>query len=743
MLAEFGAVLRDVRCHQPALPVVSGLTGKPADLGEPDYWVRQARREVRFADAVATLVAEGTRTMVEIGPDAVLTAAAQELLADTPAVCVPTARRDQDEVSTVLTAAGRLHVRHRCVDWRAFFADAKQIDLPTYAFQREYYWLGDPGADHPVAVAGAAPAELYVPGWEPVTAEPTPPAGDWSVLGDPVLAEALGATACSDLDALRQGTSFVLLPVAAAPGPLPDGARHVTLRVLDVVQRFLTAAHLADARLVVVTRGAASEPVSAAAWGLLRSAQLEHPGRVVLVDLGDGEPGQLTDAVGSALVAGESQVALVGGKPQVPRLTTLTTHIGRPAARPPVAGTVLVTGATGRLGREVARHLVTAHGVRNLLLISRRGGQDDLSDELIQLGAHTADVVACDVADRSSLAELIAGLRRPLTAVVHAAGVVDDAVITSLSAAHVNNVFRSKVDGAVNLHELTADLNLSRFVLFSSATGTLGNVGQGGYAAANAFLDALASHRRALGLPATAVGWGPWRTGGMTSALAEVDRRRLAQSGVVPLSTREGLRLFDAAWNGDEAVVLPLRLNPSVLQAREQPLPPALRDLAGSRTDQTPFAQRLAAMAGEERSRALLDVVRGKVAAVLGHASRNHIDPDAPFATMGFDSLTAVELRNALAASVGVRLPAALVFDHPTPAALAGYLESAVASDGPGPQLPVLAQLDQLEAAVAALDRDGPLRTQVVDRLRALVAAWSTGTDERFFEFLRTEFGTR
>jgi NADPH:quinone reductase-like Zn-dependent oxidoreductase/malonyl CoA-acyl carrier protein transacylase/acyl carrier protein len=352
-------------------------------------------------------------------------------------------------------------------------------------------------------------------------------------------------------------------------------------------------------------------------------------------------------------------------------------------------GTVLITGGTGALGASVARHLAAVDGVRHLLLASRQGpqaaGAGELRAELAELGCD-ARVVACDVAERAQLESLIGSvpLEHPLTGVVHAAGVLDDAVIETLDAERVERVMRPKVDAALALHELTEQLSLAQFVLFSSGAATLGNPGQGNYAAANAFLDALAQSRRARGLPGQSLAWGLWSQEegvGMGGGLDEGDLARLARLGIVPLSSEEGLRLFDVARTVDEPLLVPVGLDVAKLRtfARAGLLPPLLRNLVRTpprreRTGGRSLVRRLAGMPESERADAVLEAVRGEVAAVLGYDSAEAIDPAAEFRDLGFDSLAAVEMYNRLCQTTGLRLPTTLGFDHPTPQAVATFI---------------------------------------------------------------------
>ncbi|WP_267880597.1 SDR family NAD(P)-dependent oxidoreductase [Actinokineospora spheciospongiae] len=519
---------------------------------------------------------------------------------------------------------------------------------------------------------------------------------------------------------------------ASAEGSAAE-ATALTGLVLSRLQEWLADPATADRRLAVVTRGAAAVAGSdatdlahAAVWGLVRSAQSEHPDRLVLVDL-EADTG-VEAVVPTALATGEPQVAVRGGTPHGPRLA-------RPAAPEEGAGwsftpggTVLVTGALGTIGALVARHLVTAHGVRHLLLTSRRGaaapGAAELVAELADLGA-TATVAACDTADREAVDALIASVpaEHPLTAVVHSAGVLDDGVLTDLTPESLERVMRPKAHAALNLHESTKDLDLTAFVLFSSAAGVFGNPGQANYAAANAFLDAFAAHRRSLGLPATSVAWGYWADrSGMTGDLVDADLDRIARAGIGAITTGEGLSLFDAVGAldssaRDRALLAPVKLDLPALRAQAGPLgvPPLLSGLIRALPQRTTAApagadalrRRLAGVPDAERGPVVLAFVREQVAAVLGMTGPEAVAPTAAFPELGFDSLTAVELRNRLGAAAGVRLPTTVVFEHPTPAALAEHLAGLV-TDAPG----------ATRAPVGEASTFGPMAKKAIDAKR-------------------------
>jgi NADP-dependent 3-hydroxy acid dehydrogenase YdfG len=427
-------------------------------------------------------------------------------------------------------------------------------------------------------------------------------------------------------------------------------------------------------------------------------------------------------------------------------------HTGKNVVRVPApldpAGTVLVTGAPGVLGGLTAQRLVTAHGAGRLLLASRRGpaasGAAKLAADLAEHGAHV-QIAACDVADRAALTGLMGRVPapHPLTAVIHAAGVLDDGVIGALTPERVDYVLAPKVDAAIALDELTAGLDLSAFVLFSSASATFGTPGQGNYAAANAALDALAQQRRYRGLPAVSMGWGLWEQAtGMTAHLTDIDRKR-AKTAAAALTTAQGLDLFDTALVLDLPVVTAVDLDLAGLRthARTAMVPPLWRGLirvSASQPASAPVAdtlrRELAGLAPAEQDRLVLDVVRGQAAAVLGHASADSVHPGTAFRDLGFDSLTAIELRNRLATATRLRLPATLAFDHPTPRILATWLRAAIGDDQPAqtPVPSVLAELARLEAIFPAATPDDLTRMKVTMRLQMLLSKWNAprGTDE-------------
>ncbi|MFC9293567.1 SDR family NAD(P)-dependent oxidoreductase [Streptomyces sp. NPDC057011] len=987
ILDEFRAVAATLRFNPPAIPLVSTVTGRLAtteELTSPDYWSGQIRATVRFLDAVRELEHQGATVLVEVGPDAVLTALAQSSAEDVTAVAL--LRAGRPEPDTFARGIARAHTAGAPLDGASLFPGATPAALPTYAFQREHYWLapqpatdvrslGLDTADHPllatavelaeredtvltsrislrshpwladhtiagtvllpataflelamaagihlgvpyvedltleapltlaadeavriqVAVGapdatgartftvhagpdfaddrarrwtrhtsgtlGAAPpaaAEARQPAeWPPAGAEPEPAEDAYDRLsalgygygpafqglgrawrdGDDLYAEVrlpaaagedgarfglhpalldavlhplvLAAAAPDEHDSIRlpfawsgitlhasgatelrvrispRGTdtfgitltdgtgapvadveSLTLRPVAkeklatagrgsaadalyalrwpavtapredSAPtfaeagdglagvdaadvitvrqygthaGSPADGRYAGTLRVLRLVQEFLSDGRFADSRMAVVTSGAVAalpgEDVTdldaAPVWGLVRSVQSEHPDRLVLIDLdaaAAADPQGTDDLLTAAMATREQQLAVRAGELRAPLLAAADTGRteGGPAGGLDPDGTVLVTGGTGGLGALFARHLVAAHGVRHLLLTSRRGpdapGARELAAELAASGAEVR-VEAADVSDREAVAALLGSVpeAHPLTAVVHTAGVLDDATVLSLTPERLHAVLRPKADAARHLHELTGGLDLKAFVLFSSVSGLMGTAGQANYAAANTYLDALAQHRRAQGLPATSLAWGLWDVAdGMGGTLTAAETARWERAGMPPLAAEQGLALFDRALGTDAALLVPVPLKPSRTGPDEpHPLlkglvPARVRRAAQAGRDAgqgSAWARQIAALPEDKRKEAVLDLVRAKAAAVLGHAGAAAVAPDRAFSDIGFDSMSSVELRNQLTRATGVKLPATLVFDHPAPSALAAYLLTRVVAE--------------------------------------------------------------
>jgi acyl transferase domain-containing protein/acyl carrier protein len=513
--------------------------------------------------------------------------------------------------------------------------------------------------------------------WTPVPAVKTP---DLSIVETD-----LGGM--SDVDG---AADVVVLNVRGSrDGDVAAATRAATHAALADLQTWSGAERFASSRLVVVTDGAqglvgeaVTDLPAAAVAGMVRSVQSENPGRITLIDIADADRHLLPGFLAST----EQQLIVRDGTGHMGRMARLRPE--EPAKVFAPEGTVLITGGTGALGALTARHLVTEHDVRHLLLTSRRGadapGADDLRAELAGLGAEVT-IAACDAADRDALAEVLASVpgEHPLTAVIHTAGVTDDGVLASLTPERVDAVLAPKVDAVWNLHELTRDMDLRAFVLFSSLAGVLGNPGQANYAAANAFLDAVAAQRRAAGLPAVSLAWGPWAlSAGMAGKLGDVERSRMARAGFLTLSAEEGMARLDAALVSTRDSVVPLKLDTSALAALGGACPPLFRGMvrttrrnaADRVVSDRSWAETLAGVTGEDREAALLELVKAEVAASLGHSTVEDVDADRRFDEMGFDSLASVELRNRLSSATELSLPPTLVFDHPSLAAMVSYL---------------------------------------------------------------------
>ncbi|CAM5373230.1 Erythronolide synthase, modules 1 and 2 OS=Streptomyces lavendulae subsp. lavendulae OX=58340 GN=eryA5 PE=4 SV=1 [Streptomyces lavendulae subsp. lavendulae] len=545
-----------------------------------------------------------------------------------------------------------------------------------------------------------------------------------------------------------------------------------------------------SAPLWCLTRGAVSvarserlqDPAQALLWGFGRTAALEFPDRWGgLLDL----PAQADDRTLERLVGvlagdgSEDQVALRPSGLFGRRLVhaSLADAPLAPAWKP--RGTTLVTGGTGALGAHVARWLAE-NGAEHLILTSRRGdgapGAATLREELAVLGARVT-ISACDMADRDAVAALLASVpaEQPLTAVVHTAGVLDDGVIDGLTPQRFATVLAPKADAALTLHELTRDLDLSAFVLFSGVAGTLGDAGQGNYAAANSYLDALAEQRYADGLPATSVAWGRWGDSGLAAGGAIGER--LDRGGVPAMAPRSAIRALQQALDhADPAVAVAdiqwERFAPGYTAVRPSPflgdLPEVRRiaqaaPAAGDGDAGAPGApgealrRRLTVMPQTEQALAVLELVRTHAATALGHAGTDEVGAGRAFKELGFDSLIALELRNRLNAATGLKLPATLVFDHPTPAVLADFLRAEIVQDGSAAAAPGIAELEKLESALSVLDPDGGTRADIASRLQALLAKWgepqahSSGeavadklqeaTPDELFDFIENELG--
>ena len=797
MLKDFAKVVAGLELRAPVIPLVSNVTGRIATAAEvccPEYWVRQVRETVRFADCLDTLREAGVTRFLELGPDTTLTSMVTEQVAvdhadEGPDLCLEAALRPgRPEPRSVLDALARLFTAGVDVDWSSLFAGtgARRVPLPAYAFQRDHYWLASPA---PVTTFTGDDAELwsvlergdveaivsvldertesrdqarssllaalpllkawrerhteknlldswrYRVTWEPVSLNSGGHlTGRWVVVGGnsdeqwlDALLTALGSTAArvdaDQLGAVPAGIAGVIWPVRADSD---DAAGVVAAAELA---EFLRSPAFLDGEFPVycLTRGAVStartetvgSPGQSALWGLSRVAALEFPGRWgCVIDLPDVLDPHVASLLRACLAEqhGEDQVAVRPGGVFGRRLIKARLPERAAEVRKP-RGTVLITGGTGALGTQVARS-AAARGAEHIVLVSRRGadapGATALARELEQAGTKVT-MKACDVTDRESLRKVLAEIPQelPLTSIVHTAGARDgDSTIADLSRARMDRLMRIKAVSAWHLHELARDLPLDEFVLFSSVAATWGSGAQPGYAAANAFLDGLAEHRRGLGLAGTSVAWGPWAGDGMAADPEAIEHLR--RRGVRPMSpelaVQEMWRAAEAPWGVVAVADVDWDLFlPSFTAQRRSPLferlQPEGHTTGAPDTAEEPGAaellRRLGDLTAGERLRALESLVCRETAVVLGHAGPGDVRPDRTFRAQGFDSLMALTLRNRLRAEAGVELPATLVFDFPTPREVAAHL---VARFGDGPSGPPAPRRpDRFEEAVGTV----------------------------------------
>ncbi|NMM92506.1 hypothetical protein B2J88_51170 [Rhodococcus sp. SRB_17] len=700
MLDEFRSVAEGLTYNTPKIPLVSTVT-VGADMCSPEYWVQQVREPVRFSAGIEYLESLGVRTFVELGPDGALAALVPECVSESESLAIPVLRRDREEPETAVTALGGLHSRGHAVDLSDLFVGPRRTTLPSYAFQRERYWPEVSETARPLWLGGEkrqtdVDALFYKVEWSPVPTESAHLVGDWLVVccSDP----AQLSRAESVIEALIVGGANArLLAVGESSCKREEfvgllGGQHsfdgVVSLLVDVDTNLALLQAMGDAGtesvLWCATSAAVldvSDPGQAQIWGLGRVAALELPERWGgLIDL----PAVWDSSIGQRLVGvltgREDQVAIRPEGVYARRLVPAA-EAGSVSEKWQPKGTVLVTGGTGALGRHVARWL-SGRGAERLILTSRRGraaaGADDLVDELAAEGTEVV-VEACDVSDRGALAALLA--RHPVSAVFHAAGVLDDGVLASLTPDQLARVIDAKARSAQYLHELTAEL--SAFVLFSSIAGVIGGPGQGSYAAANAYLDALAEQRRAAGFPAVSVSWGPWAEGGMAADGMVLERMR--RDGLMGLPTSVALRALEEALRRDDDAALMVadidwdRFIPGFTAVRPSRLVQDLASAPDPRPEESDLATRLSGFSAVEQLRAVIDLVSMQVASVLGHDGVEHFGVDSAFQDLGFDSLTAVELRNRLISVTGLALSTTLVFDFPTPLALSEYIVESLA----------------------------------------------------------------
>ncbi|OPF71921.1 type I polyketide synthase [Streptomyces antioxidans] len=805
VLEEFTADIADIAFHAPRIPIVSNLTGGAADerIGTPRYWADHIRATVRFGDGVSWLVEQGVTAFLEVGPDAVLTAMAADR--GPRAVPTLRAGRDEQTALVTGLSRLHVHgvdVDWSAVFARW---QPHRVELPTYAFQATRYWpeprtarpsetddstagtafwasveSGD--ADHLADVLGmdtdraraaldiVAPALAdwrsrdrigstvaglrYRVDWRAAPVDPAVASGTWLLLGVDGAAAVFGESVTVEptedsaalTERLRSAASGRALGGLLAA--VPDAQAALAVVQAAAAAELGVPVWLLTRNAVPAGAGEVCEPDQAAVWGMGRVASLELPGSWGgVVDLPDEADAGMWALAGGALASGaEDQVAVRATGVFVPRLVPCgrATEAGR-GWRP--RGTVLVTGGTGALGTRVARWLA-ARGARRLVLASRSGpdapGVDEVVAELAATGA-VVDVVACDVTDLDAVRQLVSD--ETISAVVHTAGVDEPTPLQELGPARLDAVMAAKVRGAANLDVALGGRSLDAFVLFSSVAGVWGSGGQGAYGAANAWLDGLAWARWSRGLAATSVAWGAWDSTGIGSGSHA--KEFLARRGIRAIDPEVAIAALQRALDLDETAVVVADVDwetfiPGYASARPRPL---LDELAPTTDDTaadgegTELAGRLAGLPPDERNRVLLDLVRDGTAQVLGAASADAVRPERPFSELGFDSISAVELRNLLDRATGLRLSATLVFDRPTPVAVAEHLDEQLAGTADQTAETVLAELDRLESALAEMSPADRLVRRIDTRLESVLAKWRAATHQVPQETSRVDVG--
>ncbi|MFI2351226.1 type I polyketide synthase [Streptomyces sp. NPDC019443] len=886
MLDEFRAVAGRLTFAAPRIPVVSNVTGRlltPEEATSPEYWARHIRQAVRFHDGIRTLRDQGVRTYVELGPDAVLTAMAQDSLSgpdEAEPLLIAAQRRGRPQPLTLTAAVAEVHARGAAeVDWKVLFAGsgARRVDVPTYPFQRQRYWL-----DTRSGQAGSGTAEdgtdaLF---WEAVEGQDLGTLSDTLGLADSgALAEVLpvlaawreGSRQRSVVDSWRyrtawwparpadeaalSGTWLVVVPAAledygtgladAAEAALAERGAHpvrvvvdaattgsaalarqlaetagdrpaegvVSLLALDtaphpahpvvsrgtagtllLIQALAADGAVARGPLWLLTRGAVSvggsdtldAPAQAPVWALGRTAALEHPqlwgGLIDLPAVPDEQAlRRLTGVLADP--GGEDQLAVRPAGVLARRLVRAAAAQRPGGAQWTPRGTVLVTEGTWGMGARIAGRLADV-GAEHLVLTRAPGtevpGAAETVAELSALGARVT-VVACDLGDRDDVAALLSGIpaEQPLSAVFHAAGDLRTAALAETDVAEFAATMAAKAGGAAHLHELVDAGSLDAFVLFSSIAGVWGSGGQGAYSAANAYLDALAEHRRGLGQAATSLAWGVWADTASTAAenadpAAEQRRReQLRRLGLSEMAPDLALTVLAEALEGTEAALVVAdvdweRFAPAFTAVRSSPLISQLpeverilsaegsEDEAGGSDAADSLAQTLAGLSDAEQERLLTDLVRTEISTVLGHSGAEAVPAGRALKDLGLDSLAAVSLRNRLGAATGLRLPATLVFDHPTPASVAAYLRTEIAPADRGAR--VDEELDKLQSLLAEAAGEEAVRERIGVRLQAFLAELTgasavpgaddvaarldDASDDDIFAFIDSELGT-
>lgn len=734
MMTAFRAVAETVKFHKPQLLVVSSVTGtliEPGQLEKADYWISQARRAVRFADAIQTLHQQGTNVFLELGPRPVLSAMGAACLpANDSTAWIPSLIPGKNDVSIVLRCLADLHVRHVSIDWNGYFGsfgDHRRVELPTYAFQREHFAPSRgvraeyPHTDranhalqqqqeHGPAQVNGNPFSFEI-GWHPVDISDVAVGGSWGLLCANEDAPGLWASQIQtvlsqagiklyQVKDLEDATDLdgLLCLWNSKGNDVVSQAHDLTSKALAQLQtaaRIQFAPPLLWITCQAVGAGADDDCVEGLAagplWGLMRTARSEHPELCLrLIDLDKAQA--LEKAL---LLRAEPECAVRQGRVLVPRMLRANPVLNQ--AKEPLLrqdGAVLITGGLGDLGRRVARFLASTHNIRDLVLTSRRGmkspGAAELVVELSRLGA-TATVVTCDMAELQSLQRImtIFSHNRPLRGVIHAAGALDNGVLSTLTPQRCATVFAPKVNGTWRLHQLTQDMDLDLFMVFSSISGIMGMPGHGNYAAANTFLDALTHLRRSQGLPATSVAYGTWDGEGMAARIIGPTLARLTELGLDMLAPDKGLQLFEEAVRSGRTLTVAAALDLKRLQTHYTDrgnVPPLFRSLL----EQTPkqvhddwnLRKALSESPTEQHFDIVLNAIRETVAKALVLAQPADVDVDGPLQDIGIDSLTAVLMRNHLANVTGLTLAPGFVFQYNSLRSLSEFFLAQLDDDG-------------------------------------------------------------
>lgn len=725
MLSEFRAVAERLTFHPSRLVVVSGRTGKLAETGQlenPEYWVQHIIEAVRFRDAIHTIAGLGINVFVELGAQPVLSGMGADCLAENRAMdtaaWLPSLVPGRQDVSVIQGSLAELHIRHVAISWPDYYQPfhCKRVQLPTYPFQRQDLLLSEKGKQDEPQVLTPKPSakqlncfEFEVV-WRPVDSLPGPLGKTWGVFcpaGNdvPWAAELISALTRAGIELrhisqLRDAEALEgLLCLWDSGANVLTQAHDMTAVALDQIQA--AAATGFSPPLVWITHQAVGTGLgdgnmnvgAAPLWGLLRTARAEHPElRLRLVDLGKGQT--TVDILAHALrLQGEPECALRDGQVLVPQMNPCGPPSSAPRRYMRRDGAVLITGGLGDIGQHLARRLIKAHGITDLILTSRRGmetpGAQALVNELRKLGAKIISVIAADMGDADNVQAVIAlfTTNRPLRGIVHAAGILDDGVLSSLTPQRCRAAYQPKVDAAWHLHRLTLGMDLDFFLMCSSLSGIIGNAGQANYAAANTFLDALAHMRRAAQLPATSVSLGLWGGQGMRARLSEFDQGRYAEIGMEALEPEDGLDLFMRLILDTRPHIVAAAYNLERLQAHYEgsgEVPVLFRSLL-SRKSLPPDSKghsdmrKVVLQTNQNQHNALiLDMVREELAKILGFTSKTDINIDQPLEEIGIDSLTAILTRNRLAFCTGLILPAKIVFEYPNVRALSQFLLSRI-----------------------------------------------------------------